>query len=108
MRRLLYRRLLARRPSPALVVSCVALLVALTGTSVAAVNALAPNSVGALQLRPNAVTNAKIKNNAVNSSKVANRSLLRSDFAPGQLPAGPTGPQISRHRIRCGLRGAWR
>jgi len=95
MRRLLYRRLLARRPSPALVVSCVALLVALTGTSVAAVNALAPNSVGALQLRPNAVTNAKIKNNAVNSSKVANRSLLRTDFAPGQLPAGPTGPQGS-------------
>ena len=40
-----------------------------------------------------AVTNPKIRNNAVNSAKVANRSLLRSDFAPGQLPAGPTGPQ---------------
>ena len=40
-----------------------------------------------------AVTNPKLRNNAVNSSKVANQSLLRSDFAPGQLPAGPTGPQ---------------
>src|SRR5512133_308994 len=87
------RRLLHRRPSPAMVVACIALLVALTGTSFAAVGALAPNSVGTLQLKPNAVTNTKIKNNAVNSSKVANRSLLRSDFAPGQLPAGPTGPQ---------------
>ena len=29
----------------------------------------------------------------MNSSKVAARSLLRSDFAPGQLPAGPVGPQ---------------
>jgi hypothetical protein len=93
MRTLLHRGLLGRRPSPAMVVACIALLVALTGTSFAAVGALAPNSVGTLQLKPNAVTNTKIKNNAVNSSKVANRSLLRSDFAPGQLPAGPTGPQ---------------
>jgi hypothetical protein len=93
MRTLLHRCRLGWRPSPAMVVACIALLVALTGTSFAAVGALAPNSVGTLQLKPNAVTNTKIKNNAVNSSKVANRSLLRSDFAPGQLPAGPTGPQ---------------
>ena len=76
-----------------MIVACIALLVALTGTSVAAVNALAPNTVGSLQLKSGAVTNAKIKNSAVTSVKVANRSLLRSDFAPGQLPAGPTGPQ---------------
>jgi hypothetical protein len=87
------RKVLARRPSPAMVVACIALLVALTGTSFAAVSALAPNSVGTRQLRTNAVTNAKIKNSAITSVKVANRSLLRSDFAPGQLPAGPTGPQ---------------
>jgi hypothetical protein len=87
------RSLLHRRPSPAMIVACMALLVALTGTSFAAVGALAPNSVGALQLKPGAVTNSKLQNNAVTSVKVANRSLLRSDFAPGQLPAGPTGPQ---------------
>ena len=87
------RTLLLRRPSPAMVVACVALLVALTGTSFAAANALAPNSVGPVQIRTGAVTNPKLRNNSVTSIKVANRSLLRSDFAPGQLPAGPTGPQ---------------
>jgi hypothetical protein len=76
-----------------MVVACIALLVALTGTSIAAVSQLAPSSVGTLQLKTGAVTNAKIRNNAVTSLKVANRSLLRSDFAPGQLPAGPVGPQ---------------
>jgi hypothetical protein len=76
-----------------MVVACLALLVALTGTSFAAVNALAPNSVGPTQIKQGAVTNAKLRNNSVTSIKVANRSLLRSDFAPGQLPAGPTGPQ---------------
>lgn len=86
-------RKVVRRPSPAMIVACIALLVALGGTSVAAVSQLAPNSVGTPQLRNGAVTNPKIRNNAINSSKVANRSLLRSDFAPGQLPAGPTGPQ---------------
>ena len=87
------RKLLDRRPSPAMVVACIALLVALGGTSVAAVSQLARNSVGTLQLRNSAVTNAKVRNNAITSAKVANRSLLRADFAPGQLPAGPTGPQ---------------
>ena len=86
-------RKLLRRPSPAMVVACLALLVALGGTSVAAVNQLGRNTVDTPQLVNGAVTNPKIRNNAVNSSKVANRSLLRSDFAPGQLPAGPVGPQ---------------
>ena len=76
-----------------MVVACLALLVALTGTSVAAVNQLGRNTVGPLQLKNGAVTNPKIRTTAVTSAKVANRSLLRSDFAPGQLPAGPTGPQ---------------
>jgi hypothetical protein len=76
-----------------MVVACLALTVALGGTSVAAVSQLARNSVGPRQLQSGAVTNPKIRNNAVNSAKVAPRSLLRSDFAPGQLPAGPIGPQ---------------
>jgi hypothetical protein len=87
-------KLWGRRPSPAMVVACIALIVALGGTSVAAVSQLVPrNSVGPRQLQFGAVTGPKIRANAVNSSKVANRSLLRVDFAPGQLPAGPTGPQ---------------
>jgi hypothetical protein len=88
------RKLWPRRPTPAMVVACTALLVALGGTSIAAVNQVLPkNSVGPAQLQFGAVTNPKIRNNAITSAKVANRSLVRSDFAPGQLPAGPTGPQ---------------
>ena len=88
------RMLFNRRPSPAMVVACLALIVALGGTSVAAVTQLVPrNSVGPRQIQFGAVTRPKIRNNAVNSAKIANRSLLRADFARGQLPAGPTGPQ---------------
>jgi hypothetical protein len=72
---------LRRRPSPALVISCLALLVALSGTGYAALK-LPANSVGNLQLR----------NNSVNSDKVRNHSLLRADFAAGQIPIGPPGP----------------
>ena len=96
----MHRRI--RRPSPALVVAGLALLFSLGGTSIAAVNALAPNSVGPAQLKANAVTNPKIANSAVNnaklaknavtSSKVADKSLTANDFADGQIPAGPAGP----------------
>src|SRR4029079_18889998 len=76
-------RMRGLRPSPAMVVACIALLVALAGTSVAAVTIVIPrNSVGSLQL----------KANSVNTSKVRNGSLRKADFAPGQIPAGKTGP----------------
>jgi len=98
------KKLFSRRPSPAMVVACLALAVALGGTSVAAVSQVLPrNSVGPRQLqfgavtapkiRNGAVTAPKIRNNSITSIKVRNGSLLRADFAPGQLPAGPTGPQ---------------
>lgn len=70
------------RISPAMVVACLALLVALGGTSVAAVTAIPRNSVGTAQLKKNAVVSAKVKNG----------SLRAADFAAGQLPAGPAGP----------------
>lgn len=82
-----------KAPSPAMVVAAVALLVALGGTSVAAVSQVPRNSVGAAQLKANAVTNPKLASNSVTSAEVRNQSLRRADFAPGQLPAGPTGPQ---------------
>jgi hypothetical protein len=73
-------RILRRRPSPALVVACIALAVALGGTGYAAVR-LAPESVGTAQL----------KDNAVVSSKVRNYTLVRADFRPGQVPRGLRG-----------------
>jgi hypothetical protein len=62
------------RPSPALLIACLALLVALGGTSVAAVKVLAPR-------------------NSVGSAQVINKSLLPIDFkTPPKGPAGPRGP----------------
>jgi hypothetical protein len=73
------RRLHRFIPSPAMVVACLALLVALGGVSYAAT--LPRNSVGTAQLKKNAVTSIKVKD----------RSLLASDFKRGQLPRGPRG-----------------
>ena len=60
------------RPSPALVLACLALLVSLGGAGYAAV-VLPAGSVGTKQL----------KRNAVSSPKVKDFSLLRRDFKRG-------------------------
>jgi hypothetical protein len=69
------------RPSPAMVIAIVALIVALGGTGYAAIK-LPANSVGTAQLKKDAVTSIKVKNG----------SLLAGDFKAGQIPAGPEGP----------------
>jgi hypothetical protein len=89
-----------------MVVACTALLIALTGTSIAAVQAVPKNSVGSAQLKNNAVTAAKIASNAVTAAKIASNavtsakiaanavtsakvqdgSLVAADFGSGQLP----------------------
>jgi hypothetical protein len=76
-----------------MVLAASALLVALGGTSIAAVSQVPRASVGAPQLKANAVTGAKIANNTITSVDVRNRSLRRVDFGQGQLPAGPVGAQ---------------
>jgi hypothetical protein len=104
-------RHILRRPSPALVVASLALAVALGGTGYAAVLTVPRNSVGTPQLKRSAVTSSKLRSGAVLSAKIArgavtsmqvrNGTLLRADFAPGELPtsvvggqgpAGPAGP----------------
>ena len=80
-----------RRPSPALVIACIALGIALGGTGYATGLSVPKNSVGTAQLKSSAVTNGKLAFNAVTSTKVRDGSLLKVDFAPGQLPVGPTG-----------------
>jgi hypothetical protein len=84
-----------RIPSPAMIVACVALIIALGGVSYAA-TVLPKNSVGTAQLKRKAVTGAKLKKDAVTAATVKNGSLLAADFRAGQLPAGhqgPAGPQ---------------
>ena len=58
--------MLARfRPSPAMIVACVALIVALGGTAWA----VATNSVGTRQLKNGAVTNPKLAANSVGTGR---------------------------------------
>lgn len=80
-----------RRPSPAMVVACIALLVALGGTGYATVLNVPKNSVGTPELKRNAVTAAKINPNAVRTGHVLDGSLLVADFKAGQIPQGPKG-----------------
>ena len=80
-----------RRPTPALVVACLALLVSLGGTSYATVLNVPRNSVGTPHLKRNAVRPAKLAPNAVRTAHVLNGSLLAADFKAGQLPAGAKG-----------------
>jgi len=69
------------RPTPALVVACLALAISLGGTGYATMQ-LPRNSVGTKQLKPDSVTSAKIRD----------FSLRVWDFKRGQLPRGPAGP----------------
>jgi hypothetical protein len=84
-------RRLIRRPSAAMVVACIALLVTLGGTSYATALNVPRNSVGTLELQRNAVKAAKIAPNAVRTSHVLDGSLLVADFKAGQIPQGPKG-----------------
>lgn len=63
-----------RAPSPAFVISLIALFVALGGTTYAATS-LPKNSVGTKQLEKNAVTGPKIKNEAVTAAKINAKGL---------------------------------
>lgn len=69
-----------RRPSPALVISLIALFFSLAGTGWA-VTQLPRNSVGSAQLKANAVSGPKVKDG----------SLSAADFAAGTLLTGATG-----------------
>ena len=75
-------RVFARLPSPALVVACLALLLALGGIGGAAVTQAPPkNSVGTAQLKSNAVTTPKLKNNAVAAAKIASNAVVAAKIA---------------------------
>jgi hypothetical protein len=87
------------RPSPAMIVACLALLLALTGSAIAA--GIAKNSVRSAQivdgtvrtvdLRDNAVDSAKIAPDAVGSEEIAENAVSSPEVAPDSLTAGDLG-----------------
>jgi hypothetical protein len=82
------KRILRSRPSPALVIACIALFVSLGGVSYG----LATGSVDTRELKNNSVSTRDLRNNSATGIDIKNGSLLRRDFRAGQLPAGPPGP----------------
>ncbi len=82
-------------PSPAMVVACLALVVALGGTSYAATK-LPRKSVGREQLRDGAVGSSNLRVNAVDSSKVRDGTLLAKDLRAGVIPKPVPGTSVVR------------
>ena len=73
-----------------MVVSLVALFVAVSGSGVAFATVLIPNnSIGTAQLKNAAVTSAKVHAHSLTASNIKSGSLLAGDFATGQLREGP-------------------
>jgi hypothetical protein len=78
-----------RRPSPSLIVSALALVVATGGTSYAAAM----------------ITSKDIKNNTITSQDVKNRSLKGVDLKKGVLKRGPQGPAGAGRWVLVGANG---
>ena len=77
MKKRSFSRTLGRSlPSPAMVVACLALLVALGGTGYAAIK-LPANSVGTKQLKRSAVTGVKVKSNTLGGTQINESKLGR-------------------------------
>jgi hypothetical protein len=83
------RKVLARRPAPATIISLVALFVALGGTSYAAVVITGKN------IKNGSITGKDVKNSTLTGKKVKNRSLTGGDIKSGSL----TGKQIAESKL---------
>jgi hypothetical protein len=99
------------RPSPALVISCLALFLTLAGTAFAATVAknsvrspqivngtirtvdLRTNAVKAAKIAPEAVVAGKIAESAVTSSEVVDDSLTASDLGPASVTSSEVADQ---------------
>ncbi len=84
------------RPSPALVIACIALFAALTGSAIAAGAGkntvrspqIVDGTVRTVDIRDNAVAAGKIAPDAVDTTEIAENGVDSSDVAPDSLVAG--------------------
>ena len=102
------RRVLKRLPSPAMVVACIALAIALGGTAWAAT--LPRNSVGTAQLKRNAVTSIKVRNNSLTGADIRESRLgrvpsaARAHTAASATTAGSATTATSANSACCTAR----
>lgn len=75
-----------RRPSPSFAVSVVALVVAMGGTSYAAM------TISSQDVENGTLTTKDVKDDSLRGVDVRDGSLRAKDFRAGQLPAGEQGP----------------
>ena len=88
------------RPSPALVIACIALFAALTGSAIAAgvgkntvrSPQIVDGTIRTVDLRDNSVAAGKIAPNAVDTTEIAENGVESSDVAPDSLTAADLGP----------------
>ncbi len=88
------------RPSPALVIACIALFAALTGSAIAAgvgkntvrSPQIVDGTIRTVDLRDKAVAAGKIAPDAVDTTEIAENGVDSSDVAPETLTAGDLGP----------------
>lgn len=81
---------LRRHLSPPMVISCLALFVALGGAGYAA-TVLPAGSVGTPQIQKGAVTTPKIAKDAVTGAKIKDHSIAAADLSRGLLARGTVG-----------------
>ncbi len=94
--------LLKNRPSPALLISIIALVMATIGTALAATN-LPKNSVGSKQLKKNAVVTNKIKKEAVTGAKIKKNTLTGNNINLTTLGTVPSATSANTATIAQGL-----
>lgn len=75
------------RPSPSMAVAVIALIVAMGGTSYAALIITGEN------VKDSSLTGADVRNSSLTTSDVRNGSLRALDFQADELPAAERGPQ---------------
>ena len=80
-----------RRPSPALVLSVVAIILALAGTTYAA-SQIGAGAVGTFQIHQGAVTTSKLRDGAVTPAKIAGCGSNAVKVGPGCVETGLHSP----------------
>ena len=79
------KRIVHHRPSAAIAVAVVAIVIAMAGSATAA------GLITGSEIKNNTVTATDIRDATIKSNDVRDHSLLADDFKPGQLPAGARG-----------------
>lgn len=88
------------RPSPALVIACLALFMALTGSAFAV--GIAKNSVRSAQIVDGTVRSVDLRDNAVNSPKIAPDAVGSEEIAESAVES----PEVAQDALTAGDLGA--